>query len=280
VNKILQDVDVYVSIPKLKEHSGAGLTCSLKNQIGMVPMTKYTIANDNGRRGALHHAKSTDSEWNFLPETICDLNAARPVHLAVIDAIKCSTGGEGVWCTNFAPTAKHCLIAGLDPVATDSIGANLLGLDPSAKTFPLPAVLQDGTTSSLVTDNHLYLLNQKGIGTNQLNQIKVVGDGSNLITSVQQNVNSQLPMNFKLNANFPNPFNPSTMIVFYLPRNEHVTLKIYDTTGKEIETLIQGEVPAGEHRIHWTAGSLASGVYLCRMETKDFSETIKMVYQK
>jgi flagellar hook assembly protein FlgD len=87
-------------------------------------------------------------------------------------------------------------------------------------------------------------------------------------------------MNFKLNANFPNPFNPSTMIVFYLPRNEHVTLKIYDTTGKEIETLIQGEVPAGEHRIHWTAGSLASGIYLCRMETKDFSETIKMVYQK
>ena len=96
MNKILQEVDAYVSIPKLKQHSAAGLTCSLKNQIGTVPMTLYTIPNDNGRRGRLHHAVSTNPEWNHLPETICDLNAARPVNLAVVDAVICATGGEGV----------------------------------------------------------------------------------------------------------------------------------------------------------------------------------------
>ncbi len=280
MNKILKDVDVYVSIPKLKHHSGAGLTCSLKNQVGAVPKPLYMITNDNGRRGMLHHAKSTDSEWNYLPETICDLNAARPVHLAVVDAIKCATGGEGVWCANFSPVTKHALFAGLDPVATDSIGANIMGLDPAAKSFPLPAPLMDGTSTSSITDNHLYLLNGKGIGTNQLEQIQLVGDGTDLVTAVRQHAGIAPPTRYQLCANFPNPFNPSTTIVFYLPTAGHVALKVYDITGREIETLVEGSVPAGEHKLQWNANGLASGVYLCRMQAGDFSQTIKMLYEK
>jgi|YelNatPaOPRAMG01_1025707.scaffolds.fasta_scaffold07968_5 uncharacterized protein (DUF362 family) len=280
MNKILQQVDVYVSIPKLKQHSSAALTCSLKNQIGAVPQSLYVIANDNGRRGMLHHAVSTDSEWNYLPETICDLYAARPVHLAVIDGIKCSTGGEGTWCTNFTPVTKHALFAGLDPVAADSIAANLMGLNPAAKSLPLPAQLKDGTMTSSITDNYLYLLNQKGVGTNQLSEIQLVGDGTDMVTSVKQYSKPQQPSKIQLNSNYPNPFNPSTMISFYLPRSEFVTLKIYDITGREIETLIEGEVPAGEHHLQWNAQGLASGIYLCLMRTINFSEAIKMIYQK
>ncbi|HTY00417.1 MAG TPA: DUF362 domain-containing protein [Bacteroidota bacterium] len=280
MNKLLQSVDVYISIPKLKHHSAAGLTCSLKNQVGAVPQSLYTITNDNGRRGALHHPTSTASEWNYLPETICDLNAARPVHLAVIDGIKNATGGEGVWCLNFAPTSRHALCAGLDPVATDSIGAKLMGLDPGAATFPLPAPLTDGSVTSSTTDNHLYLLNGKGIGTNNLSEIQLVGDGANLVTGVTQPPGSVQPTEFQLCANYPNPFNPSTMIAFYLPRSQHMTLKVYDMTGREIETLVEGEVPAGHHRLQWSAHGLASGVYLCRMVTPGFTDTIKMIYQK
>jgi uncharacterized protein (DUF362 family) len=280
MNKVLQAVDVYVSIPKLKHHSAAGLTCALKNQVGTVPKSLYTIVNDNGRRGALHHPTSNAAEWNYLPKSICDLNAARPVHLAVVDGINNSTGGEGAWCTNFAPCSKHALFAGLDPVATDSIGAKIMGLDPGAASFPLPAPLTDGTATSSTTDNHLYLLNGKGVGTNQLSEIQLVGDGTGLVTSVSHNIKSSLPSEFQLCSNFPNPFNPSTMIVFFLPRNERVTLRVYDIAGRLIETLVQGDVPAGEHRLHWSAQGLASGVYLCRMETNDFSNTIRMIYQK
>jgi uncharacterized protein (DUF362 family) len=280
VNKILQEIDVYVSIPKLKHHSAAALTSALKNQIGMVPKDLYTITSDNGRRGFLHHAHNTDSEWNYLPETVCDLNAARPVHLSVVDAVKNSTGGEGVWCTKFAPVEKHTLFAGLDPVATDSIAANIMGLDPAAQSLPLPVAMKDGTVTSAITDNYLYILNQKGIGTNQLNKIQLLGDGADLVTAVKQNTKSSVPNDFKLCSNFPNPFNPSTMIVFYMSKPEHVILKIYNITGREIETIIDGEVPAGEHKMQWSAQGLASGVYLCRMQTKNYSETIKMIYQK
>jgi hypothetical protein len=189
-----------------------------------------------------------------------------------------ATGGEGTWCTNFKPCSTHALFAGLDPVATDSIGACLMGLDCEAESLQLPASLTDGTATSMTTDNYLNLLNTKGVGTNQLSRIQIIGDGASL--SVRQNADTQQPADFKLCANFPNPFNPSTMIVFYLPRTERVTLRVYDITGRAIETLVEGEVPAGEHRLHWDATGLASGVYLCRMQAENFSETIKMVYQK
>jgi uncharacterized protein (DUF362 family) len=280
MNKVLQAIDVYVSIPKLKHHSGAGYTGALKNQVGIVPKPLYTITNDNGRRGALHHPTSTAAEWTYLPETICDLNAARPVHLSVIDGIKNSTGGEGTWCSKFAPCSKHALIAGLDPVATDSVGAKIMGLDPAAASLPLPAPLTDGTQTSSITDNHLYLLHERGVGTNQMSEIQLVGDGASLVTSVSEKPEPGQPSEIQLCSNFPNPFNPSTIIVFSLPRSEYVILKIYDITGREIETLVEGEVPPGEHRLQWSAEGLAGGVYFCRMAAKGYSQTIKLLYQK
>jgi hypothetical protein len=208
------------------------------------------------------------------------LAAARPVNLAVVDGIKSCVGGEGPWVTNFALASKHVLIAGLDPVATDSIAANIMGLNAAAKSLPLPGPLTVGTNTSSICDSYLYLLNQKGAGTNQLSQIQLVGDGANLVTSVQKNSQAAQPSDFQLCSNFPNPFNPSTKIVFYLPRLEFVTLTVYNINGREIETLVKGEVPAGEHRLQWSAQGLASGVYLCRMEAGGYSETVKMVYQK
>jgi uncharacterized protein (DUF362 family) len=280
MNKVLQGVDVYVSIPKLKHHSMAGLTSALKNQVGIVPVSLYTITNDNGRRGALHHPTSTAAEWNYLPESVCDLNAARPVHLAVIDGIKNSTGGEGTWCPKFNPCSSHALIAGIEPVATDSIAAKLMGLDPEASSFPLPASVTSGGVTTTTTDNHLSLLHAKGVGTNQLNEIQLVGDGASLVTSVEQAAAPTRPAEFQLCSNFPNPFNPSTIIVFALPRDARVTLKVYDVAGHEIDTLVEGDVPAGEHRLQWSAHGLASGFYICRLTAGDFSQSIKMIYQK
>jgi uncharacterized protein (DUF362 family) len=276
MNQILKDADVYVSIPKLKQHAEAGLTCSLKNQVGSVPQSVYETRRIQYRRQALHDLDNGSSA-SHLPRSVCDLNAARPVHLAIVDGIKNARGGEGVWNPNFVPFESHVLFAGREPVATDSIGAYLMGLDCEAEKLQLPADNGYGDTEC---DNYLDLLHTKGVGTNQLDEIEIVGDGKNLITSVRPNLGSQKPEGFKLCANYPNPFNPSTMIVFYLPHNEYLKVKVYEITGREIETLVEGEVPAGEHRLQWSAVGLASGVYLCRMETKDFSETIKMLYQK
>jgi len=113
-----------------------------------------------------------------------------------------------------------------------------------------------------------------------LSEITVVGDGKDLVTDIIPDRDFRKPVEFQLCANYPNPFNPSTMVTFYMPKKEFVTLRVYDIMGREIEVLIQGEVPAGEHRLQWSAEGLASGMYICRMITKSYARSIKMLYQK
>jgi uncharacterized protein (DUF362 family) len=272
MNQILSDVNVYVSIPKLKHHAEAGLTCSLKNQVGTVPKSLYITSSNTGRRQALHNPTGGASN-SYLPESICDLNGARPVDLAVVDGIKNAKGGEGVWIPTFVPYESHVLFAGKDPVATDSIGAYLMGLDCEATSLPLP----NGET---MCDNYLDLLHNKGVGTNQLKEIDVLGDGASLVTSVRPQNDVPLPTKFLLLPNFPNPFNPSTRIVFFTPKAERITIKVFTVTGIEVQTLVEGDVPAGQHDLYWSGEGLASGVYFCRMEAEKFSGTIKMIYMK
>ena len=195
VNQILSDVDVYISIPKMKQHYEAGITCSLKNQIGMVPKDYYTIPTNQGNRAALH-SQTGGSSKAHLPRSICDLNFARPVNLAVIDGIMNARGGEGEWNPTFETWEDHVLLAGKNPVATDSVCAFLMGIDPSAEKIPLP----DPTQGEC--DSYLYLLNQLGVGTNKMNEIEVVGDGADLILPVEMTSFTARLINDKVELNW------------------------------------------------------------------------------
>ncbi len=272
LNGILSDVNVYVSIPKMKQHYEAGVTGSLKNQIGITPIQLYTVPTNTGRRDALHTKDGTVSSTTWLPRSICDLNLARPVHLAVIDGVKNSRGGEGTWNPTFQVCEDHILMAGKNPVASDSVAAHFMGNDPESATLTLPGGGQ--------CDNYLALLNQKGMGTNKMSEIEIVGDGASLITSVRSGERASIPNDYQLYQNFPNPFNPSTTIKFYLPRSERVSVRLFNVTGREMETLVEGELGKGMHEIHWTPRNQASGVYFCKMMSGTYVNTRKMIFQK
>ena len=85
---------------------------------------------------------------------------------------------------------------------------------------------------------------------------------------------------FSLYQNNPNPFNPTTTISFSLPSTEPVNLKIYDSTGKLVTTLIDNSVSAGVHNVDWNARDFSSGIYLYRIEAGEFVETKKMLLIK
>lgn len=87
-----------------------------------------------------------------------------------------------------------------------------------------------------------------------------------------------LPENYRLKPNYPNPFNPNTMITFALPERDHVTIHVYAVTGERVHTLVDEEFDAGVHTVEWSADRYASGIYYCVMEAQSgFVSTEKMV---
>ena len=85
-----------------------------------------------------------------------------------------------------------------------------------------------------------------------------------------------MPNRLQLEQNYPNPFNPWTTIRFSLPQREHVTLKVFDVLGKEVATLVNGELNPGEHSVVWDAAAMPSGVYFYRMQAGQFVQQQKM----
>jgi hypothetical protein len=89
-------------------------------------------------------------------------------------------------------------------------------------------------------------------------------------------VAASTPNSYALDQNYPNPFNPDTEIPFQIPEATHVELKIFNSLGQEVETLINAHYPAGRHAAKWNAKNLASGVYHYRIQAGNFVAIKKM----
>ncbi len=90
----------------------------------------------------------------------------------------------------------------------------------------------------------------------------------------------EIPREFALHPNRPNPFNPVTRISYDLPKASPITLRVFDLLGREVRTLATGLQPAGRHTVLFDGSGLASGVYLCRFQAGEFSATQKMMLLK
>ena len=88
------------------------------------------------------------------------------------------------------------------------------------------------------------------------------------------------PTNFKLEQNYPNPFNPTTNIQFSIPKQNFVTLKVYDVLGREVATLVNEEKSTGSYNVSFDASSLSSGVYIYKIQAGNFINSKKMVLLK
>jgi len=101
-----------------------------------------------------------------------------------------------------------------------------------------------------------------------------------VLVDVDDSNGADIPNQFQLAQNFPNPFNPSTQIQFDLPQQADVTLTVYDVTGREVATLVNQPMAAGKHQVTFSAEGLSSGVYIYRLDTAELSITKKMTVIK
>jgi len=93
-------------------------------------------------------------------------------------------------------------------------------------------------------------------------------------------ISSAIENGFKLFDNYPNPFNTSTKISFNIPKSSFVKLNIFDITGKEIETLVNGRLEDGLYEVTFNPTGLSSKMYFYRLEAGDFIQTKKMIFIK
>ena len=102
---------------------------------------------------------------------------------------------------------------------------------------------------------------------------------SDMITAVKDNQNN-IPMRFSLSQNYPNPFNPSTTISFSIPLRSSVSLKVLDLLGREVATIVSGEMQAGNYTRQWNATKMSSGIYFYRLQAGSYIQTKKLILLK
>ena len=159
-----------------------------------------------------------------------------------------------------------------------------------ANRFELAASAYEwlGSTTTSATGNFSFLVNDPTVesivvtATNPLTGSTSGFARLDLVTDVEDE--QSIPTEFALNQNFPNPFNPSTIITYQLPINSEVTLKIYDVLGNEVASLIDEYKEAGSYEVEFNTASrikhLASGIYFYKLQAGSFTSTKKMILIK
>ena len=120
-------------------------------------------------------------------------------------------------------------------------------------------------------------------GDAEYNLINAVNDAGTVAKRSSNKISftgQEIPVTYDLSQNFPNPFNPATTIIYQLPQNGFVTLKVYDILGKEVATLVNEQKIQGRYSVNFDASRLASGVYIYQLRVNDYVSSKKMLLLK
>jgi len=151
----------------------------------------------------------------------------------------------------------------------DADGLYVLDLTVPLHPFVVGYYKINGVNNLSISGNLIFLSEGEGGFTILRND---------LITSVNNDNNA--PAYFSLEQNYPNPFNPKTIINYSIAKSEFVEIKIYNSLGQEIKTLVNEINQPGNHSINFNGSSLSSGVYFYRINAGSFSQTKKMILLK
>ena len=135
--------------------------------------------------------------------------------------------------------------------------------------FPVGSLIWNDTQNAAYAAAH----------ANELRTIMSVYIAKGGVASVKANTNG-VATTFELSQNYPNPFNPSTQIEFSVPQQSTVQLKVYNTLGQLVATLVNGNLSAGSHSVTFDARNLASGLYIYRLSAGNFTSVKKMMLLK
>jgi hypothetical protein len=127
------------------------------------------------------------------------------------------------------------------------------------------------------TESHSYSYRDDNVNSGSYSyRLKQVDYDGSFEYSDEVEIEINTPGEYILYQNYPNPFNPSTTIEFSIPYNGFVNLEVYNSLGESVAVLVNESLPAGEHSISFDGTGLASGVYLLKLTSGNFTEFKKM----
>lgn len=166
------------------------------------------------------------------------------------------------------------------------------GLDPVFGQFPPNVYVFD--FFSKLTDANGFMLLQYATGANDphpnaaatelvapllVNEVFDHSIAYEYVFGIRK-LSNNVPESFTLFQNYPNPFNPATVIKFSIPKSSIVTLKVYNSLGKESAVLVNEYLSTSDYEVTWDASAYPSGVYFYQFTSPDFSDTKKMILVK
>ncbi|MEJ2616760.1 MAG: T9SS type A sorting domain-containing protein, partial [Ignavibacteriaceae bacterium] len=172
----------------------------------------------------------------------------------------------------------------LSPASSDlrQINGELTHASPKAPStnvvtfnFSYTAPSEAGTQTIYANGNSVNFNGQNSGDQWNFAPNKIIQVGA--ITGIRDNQNL---LAYRLEQNFPNPFNPLTNFEFQISKSGLVTLKVYDTSGKEVAVIVDNELNTGKYQYQWNAGNLASGVYFYQLKAGGFTKTMKLILMK
>jgi hypothetical protein len=313
---IFEEAEYLLNIPVLKGHKRAGATMFAKNHFGS--HTRANAAHlHNGLIDPIEIQNSTSRREYGLYRVQVDIMGSKYLGeknlFYLMDALW-PADQEISFPKKFSMKPFNndwmsSIFASLDPVAIESVGYDFLRTE-----FTAERKIQDGAgtyAQKPATDDYLhqasdpalwaegikYDPNNTGVyltslGTHEHwnNAVEMqysrnlgLNTGIELIkhlnlTNIERE--NELPTKFELAQNYPNPFNPVTTIEYTLPRNQFVSIRIYDAAGSEVAVLENSHKPSGIYRVQFNAKGLSSGVYYYKIITENYSNTKKMILLK
>jgi len=211
----------------------------------------------------------------------CRFTTAGPV---VLDSIFCTKSGTNYLVKVFLRNESSTTTITNTSVKLICNDAWVLPITNNVKNLPnIPpgGTVSNSTAFTISYIDSLFLLN------NCFNfKVEVMSggwtywkDSKQVVVGVEEE-NNEIPTEFSLKQNYPNPFNPITKIKYSIPKSSQVSLKIFNTLGEELKTLVNEEKPVGTYEVNWNASNLPSGVYFCRLQAGSFVQTRKMILLK
>ncbi len=171
-------------------------------------------------------------------------------------------------------------------LTNDSLGVFILWRDTGNQSVTFHINTRKALVTNMITDSLGNILQRDTVTADVQGNITFnVGIDPLLVKEISSTTSVEdegenIPQGFLLNQNYPNPFNPSTTIRFSLPQRSYATLTVYDVLGREVATLVNREIDAGEHSVAFDATNLSSGVYVYQLSAGGFIQTKKMLVAK